>query len=1465
MNAHPPTNLNQLRDTAIRCHQNGMLTDAEQLYRQILAIAPADFAVRHLLGVIFFQRGQNAEALELIGAALKSRPHDAEALTNYGLVLQSLQRFDEALAQYGKAVAAKPDYALAWNNRGNLLLAMNRPQDALESYNRVLAIAPGHAGALYNRGNLLRDMKRFARARADYEKVLALNPADAEAWNNLGVTLRALKQPGEALACHDKALAAAPGDAAIWYNRASVLTDLSRLEEAVASYDRALTLNPGFVAALNNRGNILKGLKHFDQALACYERALAVDPGSAEAWINRGNALQDLGRFDEALDSFDHVLAFDPGNADALFNRGTTLLHLHRLEEALASQQKALAADPGHADALGGAANAALHLCDWRLCEKFAPEVKRLAAESSTVSPFLLLGYSDDPGLQRQCAEKYTEGRGKRPPARLAETKLRGHDRIRLAYISSDFRNHPVAHHLIGLLENHDRSRFEVLGISLGDDDGSPMRARVQAACDRFWDARFHSDRAVAQLLQSLEVDIAIDLNGHTQDARPGILAHRPAPVQVNYLGYPGTTGADFMDYVIGDPVVLPFDQAAFFSEKIVQLPGCYLAGDPTQTVPPSPGRRQAGLPAEGFVFCCFNSPWKITAPLFDIWMRLLGAMPGSVLWLKNAGGGVRSNLQEAAAARGIDPARLIFAADAQRDEHLARCRLADLFLDTAPYNAHATAWDALWAGLPLVTLYGKNFPGRVAASLLHAAGLGELVQPTAADYENLALSLARDPARLRAIRRRLAENRLALPLFDIQHFRRDMEAAYMEMLKIAQNGESPRAFAVKDIAADIRASAPQIAESPSLHATTLWQAGRRVEALAEFDRAVTEEPANAEAWNDRGAALQGLDRAQEALASYARALAIRPDYADALYNRASVLGHLKRLPEALADYDRLLAPAPNHAGAWCGRAGVLWDMRRLPAALASYDKAVSLAPDYAEALFKRGHLQWSENRNSAAAIRDMQSALRADPDYPYARGDLLHLKMHVGDWRGFERDVALLDSGVRAGRPVAQPFVYLALSDSPADIQTCARIFTEREYPSAPALRRRRSHGKIRLGYVSGEFREQATAYLAAGLYESHDREKFELVAFDNGRNDQGAIRKRLEAAFEKFIPIAELSDGDAAAKIKAEEIDILVNLNGYFGRQRMGVFAHRPAPIQVNYLGFPATMGADYIDYILADRIVIPDEERQYYNEKVVRLPGTYQVNDYRSYPLAAPPARSAHGLAELPSHSVGLPSDSVGLPSDSVGLPSDSVGNAFVFCNFNQSYKLTPATFALWMRILKQVDGSVLWLLENNPDFPGNMRREADRLGVDGGRLVFAPQLPMADHLARLALGDLFLDSLPYNGHTTASDALWAGVPLITCRGNAFAGRVAASLLQAAGLAELVTQSPEEYEALAVRLAKDAAALADLRRKLAENRANAPLFDTDLCRRHIEAAYARMWHIHQSGQDPQGFDVPPLIGDR
>ena len=451
-------------------------------------------------------------------------------------------------------------------------------------------------------------------------------------------------------------------------------------------------------------------------------------------------------------------------------------------------------------------------------------------------------------------------------------------------------------------------------------------------------------------------------------------------------------------------------------------------------------------------------------------------------------------------------------------------------------------------------------------------------------------------------------------------------------------------------------------------------------------------------------------------------------------------------------------------------------------------------------------------------------------PDYPYARGDLLLMKMHAGDWRDLARERSALDEGVRAQKRVVQPYVYQGLSSSPADLLTCTKIFAQDKYPpfSSPQQRGRRD-GKIRLGYLCGEFCAQATMHLAAGLFEHHDRARFEVTGFDNSLEDGSPMRRRVSAAFDKFVPIQGISDREAAHLIAGDEIDILVNLNGYFGTARMGVFAHRPALLQVNYLGFPGSLGAQYMDYILADAEVIPTGEEQFYSEKVVLLPDSYQINDGMR-PRPAPSTRAAHGLRETD----------------------------FVFCHFNYPYKIMPDMFALWLRLLKNVPSSVLWLLEGNPLFAANMRRETTRAGVDPARLVFAPPIAYSAHVSRLALGDLFLDSLPYNAHTTASDALWAGLPLITCRGDAFAGRVAASLLRAVGLPDLITDKLNDYESLALKLANETVLLQSYRDRLTRDPVGLPLFDTVRTTRQIEIAYEGMMARWLKGAMPAGFAV-------
>ena len=641
--------------------------------------------------------------------------------------------------------------------------------------------------------------------------------------------------------------------------------------------------------------------------------------------------------------------------------------------------------------------------------------------------------------------------------------------------------------------------------------------------------------------------------------------------------------------------------------------------------------------------------------------------------------------------------------------------------------------------------------------------------------------------------------------------------------------GRFDEALAAQDRAARAQ---PQNSRSWCNRGAALSKLGRNAEALADFDRALSLDAGNIEAWHNRGLILTTLFRPAEALESYDRALALRPVHIEAHNDRGLALKALGRASEALTEFARVLALKPDHAGALVNRASVLWGMGRIDEALADYDHALAIDPDMPQALSSRYNLLWTRKGAVEAAIADLNRLVTVAPDFPYAQGDLLHLKMHTGDWRDFARERAALDEGVRAGRRVVEPYVYQALSDSPADLLTCARIYAADRYPARPALfaKSARRPGRLRLGYLCGEFRSQATMYLAAGLFECHDRDRFEVVGFDNSRDDNSPTRARVIQAFDKFYPIQTLSDRDAAALVAAADIDILVNLNGYFGALRMGVFAQRPAPLQVNYLGFPGTLGAEYIDYILADAEVIAQSEQRFFTEKVVILPDSYQINDdRRASPVST--SRADHGLGE----------------------------NAFVFCHFNYGYKITPQMFALWMRLLAHVPESVLWLLESNFLFAENLKAQARGHGIDPARIIFAPRLEQEAHLSRLALGDLFLDSLPYNAHTTASDALWAGLPLLTCRGSAFAGRVAASLLRAVGLPELITYTLEGYEALALRLVKDRDLLRAYRTRLAQARAKAPLFDTSRTTRNIEMAYEEMLARWTRGEPPGSFCVP------
>lgn len=662
-----------------------------------------------------------------------------------------------------------------------------RLAEAGAAFAAVLAIDPRHFGALVMLGMIAARQQDFPAAVEALTRAVAVQPESVEAHGNLGNALLALGRPAEALASYETAAALAPGQPLLRYNMGNALWRLGRLDAALAAYDDVLRQKPEFPQAHNNRGMVLKELRRLPEALTALQTASRLNPGHANTHNNIGNLLQALDRTVEAVQAYDLAIAREPANAVFLQNRGVALLDLRRMDEAAQSFEAALANRPETDFLLGNVVYARLKACNWDdLDQWFARLEQAVLAGARAINPFSLLTMLDRPALHRRAADIYAEAACP-PPAEPPSTAAGSGGKIRLGYFSADFHDHATAHLAAGLFEAHDRDRFEVYGFSFGPDLQDAMRRRLVAAFDGFVDLRGKTDAASAAQARAMGIDIAIDLKGHTQNSRPGIFARRCAPVQANWLGYPGTLGSIegrvLCDYIIADRIVLPPERAGDYAEAVVHLPQCYQVNDLRRPAADRSVTRAAlGLPPDAFVYCCFNNNHKILPALFDSWMRILAAVDGSVLWLLEDNPVAAANLRREAARRGIAPERLVFAPRLRPAAHIARHACADLFLDTLPYNAHTTASDALWAGLPVLTCMGQSFASRVAASLLTTFGLPELIATDAADYEAKAIAFARAPERLQVLRRHIVETGLTNPLFDTARFTRQIEAAYAAM-----------------------------------------------------------------------------------------------------------------------------------------------------------------------------------------------------------------------------------------------------------------------------------------------------------------------------------------------------------------------------------------------------------------------------------------------------------------------------------------------------------------------------------------------------------------------------------------------------------------------------------------------------------------------------------------------------------
>ena len=787
----PPTfgaipTLDHLMAQAQALQNAGRIGDAERVYREVLRRSPRHFDALHSLGMLAFQAGHPQAAADLIAQALAVDPQDVVARGNLGYALHVLGRHDEALQSLERALSVRPDMLEALNNRGNTLSALGRHDEAIASFDRALSLRPDYVEAAYNRGNALHAAGRLADALAAYDAVIAARPDIAQAHNNRARVLQDLGREDDALAGYERAVVLAPKYVQAIVGRGTARLALKQPAAALADFDTALRIDPQHAGAHEGRGSALFALRRWGDAVLAFTRCLDIASTRLDARLQRGNALHALRRHEDAIADFDAVLAATPDVAGVVCNRGDALLELKRYDAAACAFERVLALDTAYPYAIGKRVYAQAMACDWRDLDALVAQVHAGVEEGrAVIEPFAYQAIATDAMQLRRCAELFAADQFPAQPALVVPGQRLGNAKIRVGYLSGEFRNQATSILAVELFELQDRSRFEIVAFDNGWDDGSALRHRMDAAFDEVVPIAALPDDEAARAIAERRIDILVNLNGWFGLGRTGVFARRPAPVQVNYLGFPGTLGAPYLDVIVADAQTIPAGEEGAYVERVVRLPHSYQPNDRRRAIGDATTRESQGLPDEAVVFACFNNTYKITPQTFASWMRILAAVEGSVLWLLQDNDAATRNLRDAAISHGIAATRLHFAPRLRLDEHLARHACADLFLDTLPYNAHTTASDALWAGLPVLSCRGTTFPGRVGASLLHALGLAdELLVDDVPAFEARAIELARDRARLARVRERLAQARATAPLFDTPAYCRAFEQACEAMLK---------------------------------------------------------------------------------------------------------------------------------------------------------------------------------------------------------------------------------------------------------------------------------------------------------------------------------------------------------------------------------------------------------------------------------------------------------------------------------------------------------------------------------------------------------------------------------------------------------------------------------------------------------------------------------------------------------
>jgi predicted O-linked N-acetylglucosamine transferase (SPINDLY family) len=695
-----------------------------------------------------------------------------------------MTRYEEAKESYLSAIKLKLIDQKSLFNLGVTLQELNNHEEAIEYFNKVIGLNSLHSEAHYSKGLSLQRLKKWHDAIASYDIAISINIGHSQAYNNRGMALKELKKLNEALLSLNKSIELSGSNPEAHNSKGLILFELRHFDAAVKEYDIAISIDHYFTEAHNNRGNAFKLQRKYDLALADYDKAIQLDANFSDAHFNKGDALHHAKKFDKAILSFDNAIKINPNDAEAYFKRGI-ILNQQKLFSGLDNYRKALSINAQLPWLNGAILHSNMVNCVWDdFIDKTMELERKIKSGEKASFNFYVLGLTESAELQMKASETWST----EFPINNSLGPIKSHPakaKIRLGYFSADFYSHATCVLMAELFEKHDKSKFELFAFSFGPNIKDPMRTRVEAAFDQFIDVSTMSDKEIAEFSRMLGIDIAIDLKGSTKDHRFGIFSYRAAPVQVSYLGYPGTMGAEYIDYLIADKTLIPEESQKFYTEKIAYMPHSYQVNDRSRVISDRVfTKKEVGLLEKGFVFACFNSNYKITPDVFDVWARILNSVEGSVLWLFEENKTASANLRKEAQKRGLAPERLVFAPKMELSEHLARHKLADLFIDTLPCNAHTTASDALWAGLPVLTCMGESFASRVAASLLNAIEMPELITSSLEEYEQLAIALGNEPQKVQALKQKLELNKLTTPLFDSSLFTKNLEYLFWNILR---------------------------------------------------------------------------------------------------------------------------------------------------------------------------------------------------------------------------------------------------------------------------------------------------------------------------------------------------------------------------------------------------------------------------------------------------------------------------------------------------------------------------------------------------------------------------------------------------------------------------------------------------------------------------------------------------------